>query len=367
MFVNTNDKITATQAAVFLNNAVLGAGILTLPRSVSQSVKSPDSWMSVLLGGVIVMLVVTLMVKISQQFPGKTVFQYAAKIVGRVPGAILCLLLIFYFLITAGFEIRTLAEVTLFFLLEGTPIWAVILPFVWVGAYLVYGGINSIARVFQIVFPISIMILIISYALSIKIFDINHLRPVLGGGILPVINGLKSTVLVYTGCEVVMVLVAFMQDPRQALKAMLMGIGIPVFLYFITVVMVIGGISIDSAITSTWPTIDLVRSFEITGLFFERMEFPLMVIWLMQMFCNYSNFFFHASLGISQIFRLPHQPVILALVPIIYISAMVPKSINDLFTLGDTIGKMGIVLFILLPLLLSVIWLIRTKGLKQHV
>ncbi|UQZ34955.1 spore gernimation protein [Paenibacillus sp. PK3_47] len=367
MFTRTDDKITASQAAVFLNNAVLGAGILTLPRNVSQSVKTPDSWLSVLLGGVIVLLVVALMVKISQQFPGKTVFQYAAKIVGRVPGALLCLLLVVYFLVVAGFEIRTLAEVTLFFLLEGTPIWAIVLPFIWLGIYLVYGGINSMARVFQIVFPISIMILLISFAFSFRLFDINNLRPVMGSGILPVISGLKSTVLVYTGCEVVMILVAFMQDPRQALKAMLTGIGIPVCLYFITVVMVIGGISIDSAITSTWPTIDLIRSFEVTGLFFERMEFPLMVIWLMQMFCNFSSFFFHASLGVSQIFRLPIHPVIFALVPVIYISAMVPKSVHDLFTLGDAIGKMGIVLFILLPLLLSVIWLIRRKGLKQHV
>ena len=367
MFVRTDDKITATQAAVFLNNTLLGAGILTLPRSVSESVKTPDSWLSVLLGGAIVMLVVLLMVKISQQFPGKTVFQYAGQITGRAIGGILCLLLVLYFIIIAGFEIRSLAEVTLFFLLEGTPIWAIILPFIWVGTYLVYGGINSIARVFQIVFPISIMILLISYALSLRLFDIDHLRPVLGNGLPPVFTGLKSTVLVFTGCEVTMTLVAFMQNPKQAVKAMLGGIAIPLALYFLTVVMVIGGISIDSAVTSTWPTIDLMRSFEVPGFFFERMEFPFMVIWLMQMFCNFSSFFFQSTLGISQIFRLPVHPIIYAMVPVIFISAMLPKSISDLFALGDAIGKMGIILFLLLPVLLSVIWLIRVKGLKQHV
>lgn len=346
---------------------MLGAGILTLPRSVSESVHTPDSWLSVLLGGGIIMAVVFLMVKISQQFPGKTVFQYAGKIAGRVPGGILCLLLIIYFLILAGFEIRSLAEVTLFFLLEGTPIWAILLPFIWVGTYLVCGGINSIARVFQIVFPISILIMLICYGLSLRLFQLNHLRPVLGSGILPVLSGLKSTILVYSGCEVVMILVAFMQQPRQAVKAMLVGIGIPIGLYFLTVIMVIGGLSIDSVITSTWPTIDLIRSFEITGFLFERMEFPLMVIWLMQMFCNFCSFFFQASLGISQIFRMRMQPVIFLLVPVIYISAMVPKSMSDVFDLGDVIGKMSIALFILLPLLLSIVWLIRTKGLKQHV
>ncbi|KAI7260736.1 hypothetical protein KC345_g9999 [Hortaea werneckii] len=278
----------------------------------------------------------------------------------------LCLLLILYFIIIAGFEIRSLAEVTLFFLLEGTPIWAVILPFIWLGTYLVYGGINSIARVFQIAFPISIMILLISYTLSFRLFDIDHLRPVLGNGLIPVFRGLKSTILVFTGCEVTMTLVAFMQNPKQAVKAMLAGIAIPLGLYFLTVVMVIGGISVDSAITSTWPTIDLMRSFEIPGFIFERMEFPLMVIWLMQMFCNFSSFFFQASLGISQIFRLKVHPIIYALVPVIFISAMLPQSTPDLFALGDAIGKMGLVLFLLLPVLLSVIWLIRVKGLKQH-
>lgn len=367
MFVRTDDKITATQAAVFLNNTLLGAGILTLPRSVSEAVKTPDSWLSVLLGGAIVMLVVLLMVKISQQFPGKTVFQYAGKITGRVFGGFLCLLLILYFIIIAGFEIRTLAEVTLFFLLEGTPIWAVILPFLWVGTYLVYGGINSIARVFTIVFPISIMVLLISFLLSVRLFNIDNLLPVLGNGFSPVLAGLKSTVLVFTGCEVTMTLVAFMQNPKQAVKAILGGIAVSIGLYFLTVVMVIGGISIDSAVTSTWPTIDLMRSFEVPGFFFERMEFPFMVIWLMQMFCNFCSFFFQSTLGISQLFKLKVHPIIYAMVPVLFISAMLPKSMPGLFALGDAIGKMGIVLFLLLPVLLSVIWLIRVKGLKQHV
>lgn len=46
---------------------------------------------------------------------------------------------------------------------------------------------------------------------------------------------------------------------------------------------------------------------------------------------------------------------------------MLPKSLGDLFALGDTIGKMGLGLFLLVPVLLSVVWLIRVKGLKQHV
>ncbi|SFE58782.1 spore germination protein [Paenibacillus catalpae] len=367
MFTRTDDKITTSQAAVFLTNTVLGAGILTMPRSITQEMRTPDSWLTILVGGFIVMLTILLMVKLSQQFPGQTVFQYAGRIAGRLPSLLLCLLLVVYFILVAGFEIRSLAEVTLFFLLEGTPIWAVIIPFIWAGTYLVLGGINSIARVFQIVFPITILVLLVSFGFSLRLFDFNNLRPVLGSGVLPVLHGLKSSVLVYTGSEVVMTLVAFMQHPQQAVKAMIGGIAIPFALYFLTIVFVIGGLSIDSVINSTWPTIDLIRSFEITGFFVERLEFPLMVIWLMQMFCNFCSFFFQASLGISQLFKFSVTPVIYGMVPVIFLAAMVPNSIQDVFALGDAIGSMGLALFLMLPVLLSFIWILRKKGLKQHV
>lgn len=51
-----------------------------------------------------------------------------------------------------------MAEVTGLFLLEGTPTWAIIMPFMWVGLYLIIGGVNPIARLFEIIFPITIVI-----------------------------------------------------------------------------------------------------------------------------------------------------------------------------------------------------------------
>lgn len=152
MFKNTDDKITTSQASIILTNSMLGAGILTLPRSLVKAVQTPDAWISVVLGGIVVFMAIMIMVKLSQQFPGKTVFQYSKRIVGNLPGGVLSSLLILYFIVVAGFEIRVLAEVTLFFLLEGTPIWAIVIPFIWVGTYLVYGGLIPLPASFRLYF-----------------------------------------------------------------------------------------------------------------------------------------------------------------------------------------------------------------------
>src|SRR5690606_19027832 len=114
-------------------------------------------------------------------------------------------------------------------------------------------------------------------------------------------------------------------------------------------------------------TIDLLRSFEVAGVFFERLEFPFLVIWTLQLFCNFTSAFYGASIGISHLFKLHFHPTIFALMPLIYIVAVYPEKINDVFILGDFIGWFSVGLFFLITLPLTIVYLIRKKGLRQDV
>ncbi|HDV4625564.1 TPA: GerAB/ArcD/ProY family transporter, partial [Bacillus anthracis] len=295
MITISKDRITTAQAVVIIVNYILGTGILTLPRASVEKVKTPDVWLSVILGGILAMVSGVIMVKLSQQFPDKTFYQYSQDIVGKWIGRLLSFLIIGYFLTTSAFQIRSMAEVISFFLLEGTPTWAIVMPFMWIGLYLIMSGINSIARMFEIIFPITFFIFLLISFMSIGIFEIDNLRPVLGLGIKPVLDGV---------------------------------------------------------VTRTWPTIDLMRSFEISGLIFERFESLLLVIWIMQIFATYTISYYAAALGLAQLFKKSIHPFIFALIPIIYIIAMTSKNINDLLKLGDMLGNAALFLFGLLPLLL---------------
>lgn len=82
MFKRTDDKITTSQASIILTNSMLGAGILTLPRNVVKAVQTPDAWISVVLGGIIVSLVILVMVKLSQQFQERLSFSILKELLG---------------------------------------------------------------------------------------------------------------------------------------------------------------------------------------------------------------------------------------------------------------------------------------------
>ncbi|MGG4345939.1 spore germination protein [Paenibacillus lautus] len=359
MIGSSKEQITTSQAAVILVNYILAAGILTLPRTSVEKVKTPDVWITVILGGMIAMLVGVIIVKLNKRFPEKTFYQYNQEIVGKWVGGFLSLFVIGYFFTISAYEVRTMAEVTGLFLLEATPTWAIILPFMWIGLYLIIGGLNTIARLFEIIFPITIIIFLLVAFLSLGIFELDNLRPVLGLGIGPMLKGIKTTALAFLGPEIMLLLVAFMKQPDKAVKVVLIGLSIPLLFYVITVVIVIGALSIDGVVTSTWPTLDLMRSFEIPGLIFERFESLLLVIWIMQIFTTFTITYYAAALGLAQLFKKKIHPFIYGLIPVIYIISMTPKNINDLFKLGDFIGNVALLLFAVLPIILLLVSKLR--------
>ncbi|MGG0790721.1 spore germination protein [Peribacillus simplex] len=364
MILSPKDQITTPQSAVIVINFILGTGLLTLPRSSTEKVHTPDVWISVILGGVISIIAGVIMVKLSQQFPEKTVYQYINEIVGKWVGSFLSLVIICYFLMTSGFQLRAMAEVVKYLLLEGTPTWAIIMMFMWVGLYLISGGINPIARLFEIILPLTVIIFLVVSFMSFKIFEIDNLRPVLGDGVIPVLKGVKTTALAFSGPEIMLLLLPFMNQPKKAVKALLVGVSIPLIFYVITVVMVIGALSVDGVVLRTWPTLDLIRSFEISGLIFERFESLLLAVWIMQIFATFTITYFAAALGLAQLTKKSIHPFMFGLLPILYIIAMIPKNMNDLFKQGDFVGNIALFLFGLLPLLLLIIS--RIKGGKYE-
>ncbi|RRN68144.1 spore gernimation protein [Peribacillus simplex] len=364
MNLSPKDQITTPQVAVIVINFILGTGLLTLPRSSTEKVQTPDAWISVILGGVIAIIAGVIIVKLSQQFPEKTFYQYSNEIVGKWLGKLLSLALICYFLITCGFQLRSMAEVIKYLLLEGTPTWAISMIFMWVSLYLIIGGLNPIARLFEIILPLTVILFLVVAFMSIKIFEIDNLRPVLGEGVIPVLKGVKTTALAFTGPEVMLLLIPFMNKPTKAVKALLVGIFIPLIFYVLTVVMVIGALSVEGVVTRTWPTLDLIRSFEISGLIFERFESLLLVVWIMQIFATFTITYYAASLGLAQLSKKNIHPFMFALLPILYIISMIPKNMNDIFKLGDFVGNFALYLFGLLPLLLLIIQ--KVKGGKYE-
>ncbi|MCC3381532.1 GerAB/ArcD/ProY family transporter [Paenibacillus farraposensis] len=349
------EKLTTLQTVGVLTCAILASGLLSLPRTAVEESRTADAWISVLIGGAIAFVAGWIMAKMSQKYPNMTFYQYVQKITGKAVGKVIGLLIVVYFIALAGYETRSVEEITSFFLLEGTPAWAISAPFIWVSLYLCMGGIMAIGRMCQIILPISAFIFVLICLLSLNVFELNHLRPVLAEGVMPVFKALKSTTPTFTGSECLLIITCFMEKPEKATKVVAWGTGIATLFYVTTVFLCIGVFTVEGVVTRTWPFIDLARCFEVDFLVLERFESLLLSIWIMQIFATFSIALYIASVGISQILNVSYSKTLFILIPLIYVLSQIPTNLNEVFSFGGMVGNGAIVLFGILPLPLLLI------------
>lgn len=362
MITNPKDKITEAQAAVAVASMIIGVGILTLPRAAVDIMGTPDGWISVILGGLIAVGAGYFAVKLSQRFPGQTFYQYSRAVAGTFLGWVFSLLLVIYFTVLSAFEARALGEMVRNYLLDKTPIEVIIISLLCVGTYLVVGGVNPMVRLFEFYLPVIGFVFFSVIFLNFKNFELDNLRPVLGQGVMPVVKGVQATALSYLGFEIMLILTAFMEKPGRAVRAVVAGIGIPIFFYLPMIVMVIGSLTVDEVKTLTWPTMELTKEIEFPGAFFERFESFFIVVWTLAIYTTFTASHYFASLGLAQLFQEDYRFFVYGLLPVIYITAMYPQDLNGVFKMGDFLGYTGLLASSVIPPALLVAAIVRGKG-----
>lgn len=349
---NQQQRISGYEGAAIITNTMLGAGLLTLPRALTREMLSPDGWIVIIFEGLVFLLIIYINAKIVKTHNVDSFFDYTKEGCGALIGNILNLLIVFYFIGVASFEARAMAEMVKFFLLELTPMGVTIFAFIICAIYLIIGGISDMAKIFPFFLIITLVILLTVYGLSLKMFQINNLRPVLGLGLGPVKNGLTVVSVSFLGVELMMFLPKYLRNKKKLFKASVIGFSIPVILYILTFCVVVGAMTASEVMTMIWPTISLFQSFEIQGIFIERFESFLLVIWTIQFYTTYVVYTYFAASGFKNIFGWSIKKNVLFVGAITFLISILLKDGNYVIVFSDYLGYIFLIVFCVLPILI---------------
>ncbi|MGG0305914.1 GerAB/ArcD/ProY family transporter [Priestia megaterium] len=337
--IKTSQKLTMLQAATFVTCSMLGHGALILPRTVTQKLKTPDAWFIMLSLGVIFILFGLFVTHIASKTPNKNIFDLNKEIFGKIIGVILNFYLIIYFLAIVIFEVRGLGEIIQFFLLAKTPMYMTMALFLGIAIFHVKGGTYSISKLFAFLFPFTLFIYFFLMAFSLKIFELKNLRPILEKNIISSWPAYTDAFVYFSGFEVILILIPFMQKTASAKKALTIGIALTTFFYVIATVCVLGAMTHEEVITLTWPTLSLIQSFEIQGIFIQRFDMFFLTIWIFQFFTVTTSYLNSSYIGLKSVFNQKGSKYIfLFLVSISLLSSLLPKDIDDFFSFGGILS-----------------------------
>lgn len=353
--VNHKESISSYQASAIISNTTLGASMLVLPRSMAQAASTPDGWIALLLMSVIYIVFIFANVLMMKKVPFSSYYDYTNEGLGKWLGTIANLLIIIYFLGVASYEVRSMSEMVKFFLLQNTPIAVTMLSFILVGFYLVIGGIGDFARLCPFFLIVTLIILFVAYGLSVQEFELDNLRPVLGEGFSPVFQSFNASAISFVGIEMMLFMPAYMKSQKHTFAYGAVGFLIPAIIYIFTYILVVGALTVKETATLTWPTIALFQSFDIQGIFIERIESFLLIVWLVQLYTSFVGYTFFAAMGVSKLTKFPKKVVLGLMAVVIYLAAIFPKDVDTVRVYLAYVNNLFFLLFGILPFLLFII------------
>lgn len=348
-------KIISSELAAIISCSMLGIGMLTLPRTITEKVHSSDGWIVLILNGLLIGLFICVLVAMLKKHQVTNYYTYMEEAYGRLLSKVIGLLVVLYFVGVASFEVLAMSEMVRFYLLEDTPEEIVILTLILASVHLLTGKIKAIAKVCVFFLPLTIVIVLFIYLLSIRIVDLKNIQPVLGKGFLPVMKGMGTGTLSFFGIELFIFLFGLVKNQKKVRSGVLLGFFIPVILYVITYVLVVAALTVPEVKAVTWPTISFIQSFEVKGIFIERLELFLLITWILQFFCTHAIYSYFAAEGMTKIFNNSYTTNLIVLVPVMFILAEIPKNTIQIFKMSDMLGYVFPVILIGLPIVTFVI------------
>ncbi len=294
-------KISTYQAATLLTITMLATSILLVPSNVASEA-GRDAWLSFILGTLLGMLTALLAAALAQKHGNAGFHAIAEKVMGSLPGKLLGLLyLAFYLLLTASL-IREFASFMATAFMPLTPISVFVLLFTVSCICTAYLGLEVIARLSEIVLPVIVFFLLLILFLQSDQYELSALLPLLR---TPPENILRGA-FVFWGWSgqvfFLLLLYPYLEKPGQALKASLIAVSIVGF--FLTA----GAFSLETVLQyplterTVFALLAFVRLINLTGFLLERVDAVVIVIWVAGAFVKASFMLHITSISLAQVF-----------------------------------------------------------------
>lgn len=336
-------RISPLQMAVLLHPTIAATAALSVP-SITMSTAGIDMWMTPILAAIAGCMTVYVMYLLHARYPGLTFIQYTENILGKYAGKVLSAFFLVSFLFTNGLVLREYGEFVIGSFLQETPMAAVIFCMVAVCAYVLYEGIEVMARASQILVPAAVLIIFIMVILLIPDLHPKEMFPIMGNGPLPLLVGSLVPASWFTQFYILTFLFPLINKKKNMLTWCFVSVGAVMFTLLtinLTILFLFGPLTVQF----NYAFLVAVRYISIAD-FLEHVESLLMAIWIIGMFVKISLVYYATVLGIAQWLGLSdYKPLIVPVgILITLFSFWVSPNFEELKrSLGTTIPFLGMI------------------------
>ncbi|WP_416150856.1 GerAB/ArcD/ProY family transporter [Salipaludibacillus sp. HK11] len=330
-----------------------------------------DAWIAILLGMVGSILLFFVYYYLFKQFPDLTLIEYIKKILGKHLGWVVGFLYTVYFLYIAVRVLRDFEDLIVTAILPETPAFIVGLLMTLTIIYVVYHGIEVLARTGEFYFLIFLLIgLVVNFLYLVSgVIDIENILPFLGEGWKPILDASFPQILTFPFGEIIVFTMLFplLNNKKSALKVAIFGLVISGLLIAFSQMMNIAVLGVDIVERSSFPLLSSISKIQI-GDFLERLDALAVISLIVGLFFKISIFTYAGVVGASILFKVKRYQTLLFPISMIVLggSMSISESLAEHLDKGFAVvpDYLHLPFQIYIPLVLLVITIIRKKYFK---
>ncbi|MDD6481731.1 MAG: GerAB/ArcD/ProY family transporter [Lachnospiraceae bacterium] len=290
-----NDKISTRQIFRLFVFDFIGQSTLVLPAKLA-AVSGNDGLFSILIGGGLASLYLLYLMRVLRGMDMDLLSFMRQSLPVWVEKTV-TFFLIFHFIWMAGYGAYMFSDVMQRSLIRGESYTLILALVLAVAGYAVSGGIESRARIYEVLFVVLFVLLFVMFLVAARDMDMDYLRgffrakpAAVAGGSLPVFFCLSPIFL-------------FLFFPAYVKKdnwkkmgyAAAGALWFAVFVIAVLYVILVGTFGSTALSTMRYPAVTLMSSIHLKGSFLKRLDAFMIGIWFFTLFAFVSVFLFYGK------------------------------------------------------------------------
>jgi spore germination protein (amino acid permease) len=347
--------------AFFLVHSMqIGVGVLGFQRYIASIVEQ-DSWITVLVAGAAVHVVIWMMYKMLNKEKGDIISIHETTF-GKWLGGVFSFLFMVY-LVALGITIlRTFIEVIQVWMFPIVKTWPIALVYLIAVYYMIAGGFRTVTGVcfLGVVIP---FYLNFTFLAPLEFADYRNLLPIFDHSIKEFALSVKTMTLSYLGFEILLIYYPFFQKPETSQKwfhyGNLFTIGLYLYLMLITLVY----FTPDHLKKTIWATLTLWKIIRFP--FVERFEYIGIASWAVVILPNICLVFWAASRTAKRLFHVKQKKALVFILMLALAATPLLKDRQIIDRLNSIVSDFGFYFIYGYIPLLFVCYYVITKVRKK--
>jgi spore germination protein AB len=358
--VPEKSKISHFLVFYLVSSMQIGIGVLGFQRVVAMTA-GYDGWISVLIAGLSIHIIIWMMYKIAESTNGDLVDTHT-YLLGNILGKTISFLFLFYFTLLASAVLRTYVEIIQVWMFPELPTFWFALAFLILTIYIIYGGFRTVTGIafFCTILP---SYLILTFGYTIPFSNYENILPILDHKLSEILMTSRDMSLTYLGYETLMFYYPYIKDAQKSKKWAHLAILSTTILYTVLALITFGYFSEKQLEKTVWATLSMWKIVQLP--FVERFEYIGIANWNLIVLPNICIAVWCASRILKRTVNIKQKKgvIIIAFLCLVAINFFTTR--DQINKLNDITGKIGFYLnYVYIPSLFTAV-LIAKKVRKK--